>query len=89
LLLKLERTNARIFYLEEAIACQWSTRTLERQINCLYFERMALSRETVEAFGNDPKHLGAQMGMVSLLHTWGQNLSLHPHVHIILMFISI
>lgn len=33
--------------------------------------------------GNDPKHLGAQMGMVSVLHTWGQNLSLHPHVHMI------
>lgn len=33
--------------------------------------------------GKDPKHLGAQMGMVSVLHTWGQNLSLHPHVHMI------
>ena len=33
--------------------------------------------------GKDPRHLGAQMGMVSVLHTWGQNLSLHPHVHMI------
>ena len=28
-----------------------------------------------------PKHLGAQIGFLSILHTWGQNLSLHPHVH--------
>lgn len=28
-----------------------------------------------------PKHLGAQIGLISILHTWGQNLLLHPHVH--------
>jgi hypothetical protein len=49
----------------------------------MYNILFAASRETVEAFGKDPKHLGADMGMVSLLHTWGQNLSLHPHVHMI------
>jgi len=34
-------------------------------------------------FGKDPKHLGAQTGMICTLHTWGQNLSLHPHLHCI------
>ncbi len=29
----------------------------------------------------DRKHLGAEIGLVSILHTWGQNLLLHPHVH--------
>jgi hypothetical protein len=29
----------------------------------------------------DPKHLGADIGFLSVLHTWGQNLLLHPHVH--------
>src|ERR671920_1050062 len=29
----------------------------------------------------DPRHLGADIGMISILHTWGQNLLLHPHVH--------
>jgi len=29
------------------------------------------------------KHLGADTGMISILHTWGQNLSLHPHIHCI------
>lgn len=41
------------------------------------------SKETVEAFAKDEKHLGAKPGMISVLHTWGQNLSLHPHVHMI------
>jgi hypothetical protein len=41
------------------------------------------SKETIETFAKDPKHLGAKTGMISLLHTWGQNLSLHPHVHMI------
>jgi hypothetical protein len=29
----------------------------------------------------DPKHLGAEIGFISILHTWGQNLLLHPHIH--------
>lgn len=37
--------------------------------------------ETMNAFGQNPKHLGAQTGMIAVLHSWGQNLSLHPHVH--------
>src|SRR5215210_497627 len=35
------------------------------------------------SFGHDPKWLGAQTGMISILHTWGQTLSLHPHLHCI------
>jgi len=49
----------------------------------MYNILFAASKQTIETFGNDPKHLGAKMGMVSVLHTWGQNLSLHPHVHMI------
>ena len=39
--------------------------------------------ETLSIFGNNPKHLGAKLGMIAVLHTWGQNLSLHPHLHCI------
>lgn len=39
--------------------------------------------ETLSAFGDNPKHLGAKLGMIAVLHTWGQNLSLHPHLHCI------
>ena len=38
---------------------------------------------TLNRFGKDPKHLGATPGVISILHTWGQQLSFHPHVHCI------
>ena len=41
------------------------------------------SSATLNIFGRDPKHLGAQLGIISVLHTWGQQLSFHPHVHCI------
>ena len=40
--------------------------------------------ETIQVFASDEKYLGATPGFVSVLHTWGQNLCLHPHVHVIL-----
>jgi hypothetical protein len=39
--------------------------------------------ETIKTFGKDRKRLDGLMGMISILHTWGQNLSLHNHVHCI------
>lgn len=39
--------------------------------------------QTMKTFGQDPRHLGAQPGMISVLHTWGQTLALHPHLHCI------
>ena len=37
--------------------------------------------ETLCTIAADPKHLGAEIGLVAVLHTWGQNLHHHPHVH--------
>jgi len=45
LLLKVENEQARVFYLQESIDCNWSTRTLDRQIGNLYFERMVMSKD--------------------------------------------
>ena len=36
---------------------------------------------TIDAFGKDKKQLAGQMGMLAFLHTWGQNLSQHIHLH--------
>jgi hypothetical protein len=36
---------------------------------------------TLQTFAADPVHLGARTGMIAILHTWGQTLSLHPHLH--------
>jgi hypothetical protein len=37
--------------------------------------------ETLSTIAVDPRHLGAEIGFVALLHSWGQNLQHHPHVH--------
>jgi len=37
--------------------------------------------ETLQAFGRDPKWLGGALGITMVLHTWGQNLNQHLHVH--------
>jgi Putative transposase/Transposase zinc-binding domain len=37
--------------------------------------------ETLLELAADPDHLGAQTGALTVLHTWGQNLQFHPHVH--------
>ena len=39
------------------------------------------SSETLREVAATPKHLGARIGILSVLHTWGQNLQHHPHVH--------
>ncbi|MFZ4540164.1 IS91 family transposase [Propionivibrio sp.] len=37
--------------------------------------------QTLRTIGADPKHLGAEIGFIAILHTWGQNLLHHPHLH--------
>jgi len=37
--------------------------------------------QTLKEFGRDPKHLGGDLGITAVLHTWGQNLSQHVHLH--------
>jgi hypothetical protein len=39
------------------------------------------SAETLLEVARDPRHLGAEIGFFSVLHTWSQKLELHPHVH--------
>ncbi len=65
--------------------------TIPEQINtwCLQFPTalynilFSAASDTIEVFSKDRKYLGAQAGMIALLHTWGQNLTLHPHIHMI------
>jgi Putative transposase/Transposase zinc-binding domain len=41
------------------------------------------SAETLTTIAADPKHLGARIGIISVLHTWGSAMTHHPHVHMI------
>ena len=51
-----------------------------RMIYTLLFRAAA---DSLLEFARDPRHLGAEPGILAVLHTWGQNLSLHIHLHCI------
>jgi Putative transposase len=55
------------------IACQ-----NKRELYGILFRTTAQTLLTMAA---DPKHLGAEIGFFAVLHTWGQNLLHHPHLH--------
>jgi hypothetical protein len=47
----------------------------------LYAILFRSAAETLRTIAADPKHLGAEIGLIAVLHTWGQALQHHPHVH--------
>jgi len=63
--------------------------TLPEQIARLaFYNRKAVydilfraTAETLLTIARDPRHLGADIGFFTILHTWGQNLHFHPHLH--------
>ena len=63
--------------------------TVPQEIATLAFQNKATvyailfraAAETLRLIAADPKHLGAQIGFIAILHTWGQNLLHHPHLH--------
>ncbi|MBL4935093.1 IS91 family transposase [Clostridium sp. YIM B02515] len=52
----------------------------QRELYTLMFKAVA---ETLTELASDKKYLGAKLGFTSVLHTWGQNLMHHPHIHCI------
>ena len=65
--------------------------TLPAQIADIAYQNKAViyrllfkaSAETLTTIAADPEHLGARVGVLSVLHTWGSALTHHPHVHMI------
>jgi Putative transposase/Transposase zinc-binding domain len=65
--------------------------TLPHELNSLIMGHRKLlykllfdaSSQTLLTFAKDPKYMGAIPGIISVLHTWGQQLSFHPHIHCI------
>lgn len=63
--------------------------TLPEAIAAIAYQNKALvygllfraTAETLRTIAADPKHLGAEIGFFAVLHTWGQNLLHHPHLH--------
>ncbi len=63
--------------------------TLPHELNVLaqceprlvYKILFAAAAQTLQVFGRDVRHLGGEIGVTAVLHTWGQNLGQHIHVH--------
>lgn len=49
----------------------------------LYSLLFRTSADTLLEIAEDPKHLGAKIGFLAILHSWSSNLGLHPHLHVI------
>jgi hypothetical protein len=66
--------------------------TVPHELNVLALENprrfydllFAASAQTLLEIASDTNHLGAEIGMIGILHTWGQNLLLHPHIHFVI-----
>ena len=56
---------------------------VSEQARCLMPSCSARASERCATLPLDPRHLGAEMGAVAVLHTWGQTLQHHPHLHCI------
>lgn len=67
--------------------------TIPKELNNLFLSNQQLlytllfnaSAKTMKSLGAEEKYLGAKIGFISLLHTFGSNLSYHPHIHMILI----
>ena len=63
--------------------------TVPQEIEAIAFQNQVVvydilfraASETLRRIAADPEHLGAEIGFLGVLHTWGQSLSHHPHVH--------
>lgn len=66
--------------------------TIPHELNSLWRYNRALmaqvlfeaAQQTLKTFAADPRYLGATPGILSALHTWGRNLVLHPHLHVLI-----
>ena len=66
--------------------------TVPHELNGLALENPRLfydllftaTAQTLLEIASDAKHLGAEIGVIAILHTWGQNLLLHPHIHCVI-----
>ena len=75
----------------ELLDCQYFhvVFTLPEEIAAIAYQNKAVvynllfqaTAETLTTIAADPKHLGADIGFFAVLHTWGQNLMHHPHLH--------
>jgi hypothetical protein len=68
------------FHVVFTVPEQIATITLQNK-EVLYGILFRTTAETLKTIAADPRHLGAEIGFFAVLHSWGQNLLFHPHLH--------
>lgn len=79
---KYQLLNIGYFHVVMTVPDSLHSLILQNQSKCYSILFKAVS-ETLKELAMDNKYLGAQIGLTSILHTWGQNLMFHPHIHCI------
>ena len=77
---KSEVLNVKYYHVVFTIPSEIYTVVLQNQEK-MYKILFKASGETLQELAGDEKYLGAEIGFFSILHTWGQNLMYHPHIH--------
>lgn len=80
---KQELLNTRYFHVVFTLPHDLHGLVLQNQAE-LYNLLFRTVAETLRQVARDPKHLGARIGFFGILHTWGQNLLFHPHIHCVI-----
>lgn len=80
LMRKSEALPVKYFHVVFTIPHQFNTMCIQAP-DIMYELLFNAAWETIKQFSEDHKYLGAKTGMIAVLHTWGQNISLHPHIH--------
>ncbi len=70
------------FHVVFTLPCELDSIVIQNQ-EVMYNLLFKASQETIRELSRDKKYLGAEIGLTAILHTWGQNLTLHPHIHMI------
>jgi Putative transposase/Transposase zinc-binding domain len=78
-----ELLTTRYFHVVFTLPHELQTLVLQNQVE-LYNLLFRTVAETLLEVARDPKHLGADIGFFCILHTWGQNLLFHPHLHCVI-----
>ena len=79
---KEEVLNIKYYHVVFTIPDELNLLTIQNQSK-IYKILFKASAETLQELAEDKKYLGGELGFFSILHTWGQNMMYHPHVHIV------
>ena len=79
---KCDLLNVQYFHVVFTVPAELNGIFYSNQTRCYNLLFQSVS-ETLQELAGDSKYLGASLGFTAVLHTWGQNLHYHPHIHCI------